>query len=125
MNSRLLPPCLVAALVAVTGCGGPDMTPVDQVEVNGTVSVPAGKIPVGVSITFQPTGGTSQPAVFRLKPDGTFAGKMNPGKYSYFLSCPEGNQKMEAAMKVLPETARRASLDRQIDVQGGSLQIGF
>jgi hypothetical protein len=117
---------LAILALAIIGCGGgADITPGAEVDVNGTVTVAGGKLPVGVSIAFQPTGGTARPASFPLNADGTFSGKMIVGKYSYYLSIPEGNAKLEAALKSVPESARKASLERQIDVKGGALQLSF
>jgi hypothetical protein len=116
--------CFGLLFSLIMGCGGADTTtPGTDVNVTGTVTLSTGPIPAGVSISFQPTGGATLPATFPLKADGSFSGKMKAGKYAYFLSVPEGNAKLNAVLNKLPDTARKASLERQIDVQGGELKL--
>ena len=114
----------VVAVVSLTGCGSSDPTPGTLVDITGNVT--ANGIAVkNVTVQLQPTGGAAQQAALKVGADGTFSGKVMAGKYSWYLTVTEGGklgdrQKSEAAMKAIPVSFKEASLERQIDVKGGT-----
>jgi hypothetical protein len=101
-----------------------DTTPGEQVDVSGKVPAPSGKSVAGYNLFFQPTAGEAQQVQFPIKPDGTFEGKIVAGKYTYYLIPGKGNA-TEKALESFPEAYRKGSLDRQIDVKAGSLELKF
>lgn len=110
-------------VASLTGCGGYIQTEAgQQIDVSGIVNGPDSKPLNNVMIHFQATGGAAQGVNFPVK-DGKFSGKMNAGKYTYYLGG-EG-PKMEAALKSIPQTWKAGSLDRQIDVKAGDIPIKF
>jgi hypothetical protein len=106
---RKLIPLLALALI---GCGSVKQNP-EPVDVSGRVTQ-GGKPVSDVIFTFQPTGPGSAQATLPVKA-GEFRGKVNPGRYTYFIS--EGRNL--AAFKTIPEKYRSGSLERQIDVAEG------
>ncbi len=115
---------VVAAAVALTGCGPTVPDPGEEVQVTGKVPAPAGKSVAGYNIAFQATGGKARQASFPLAADGSFSGQMMKGKYSYYLT-PGKGAATEKALEAFPEPYRQGSLDRQIDVNGGEVQLKF
>lgn len=128
MCSRRL--CLLAVVVAacsIAGCGG-GMVPEsgEEVQVTGKVPAPPGKSVAGFNIQFQATGGKARQATFPVGADGSFSGPMMKGKYTYYLSPGKaGTAATEKALESFPEAYRQGSLDRQIDVNGGEIQLKF
>lgn len=110
-------------LVVGVGCGQTAVPNVGAVDVSGTVKGPNGKPLKDLILNFQPTGGNAQQSAFPIKPDGTFTGKMNAGKYTYFISA--DGRKNEAGFKTLPAGWKEGSLDRQVDVAGGKIELTF
>jgi hypothetical protein len=126
MLSRRLALLVVAAAVAVlTGCGG-GLVPEsgEEVQVSGKVPAPAGKSLAGYNIQFQATGGKARQATFPIGGDGSFSGPMTKGKYTYFLT-PGKGAATEKALEAFPEAYRQGSLDRQVDVNGGEIELKF
>jgi hypothetical protein len=119
---------LVVALgFALTGCGkqvNPDVA--QEVEVSGKVVGPDGQPLTNVMIGFAPTGGAAAANAFPLGADGSFKGTLRAGKYSYaILPLSETDKKSEAVLKKLPDSYKATTLDRQIDVSGGALELKF
>ena len=116
---------LVVGSLGLTGCSGyVSTTEGVQVEVTGKVPAPSGKSVAGYNLFFQPTAGEAQQVQFPIKPDGTFQGKMVAGMYTYYLIPGKGNA-TEKALDSFPESYRRGSLDRQIEVKAGSIELKF
>ena len=115
---------VLIAVVALSGCGGDVPEPGKEVDVTGKVVAPAGKSVAGFTIYFQPTGGKAQPIGFPIQQDSTFSGKMMSGKYTYSLA-PGKGAATEKALEAFPEAYRKGSLDRQIDVNGGEIELKF
>lgn len=115
------------ALAACTlaGCGG-GLVPEsgETVQVSGKVSAPQGKSVNGFQIFFQATGGKGQQVQFPLSADGSFSGQMVKGKYSYYLIPGKGTA-TEKALESFPDAYRQGSLDRQVDVKGGEVELKF
>jgi hypothetical protein len=126
MLTRLLSAlAVVVALAALTGCGG-GLVPEsgEEVQVSGKVAAPAGKSVSGYNIFFQATGGKARMATFPIGADGSFSGTMVKGKYTYYLTAGKGAA-TEKALEAFPEAYRQGSLDRQIDVNGGEIELKF
>ncbi len=118
---------LVAVLVAVvtlTGCGGDVPEPGHEVQVTGKVPAPAGKSVAGFNIQFQATGGKARQATFPVGADGSFSGPIVKGKYTYYLT-PGKGAATEKVLESFPEPYRKGSLDRQMDVNGGDVELKF
>lgn len=115
---------LLIALSALTGCGGDVPASGEEVDVSGKVSAPAGKPLTGFVLHFQPTGGKARMAQFPLPADGTFSGKMMAGSYTYYLA-PGKGAATEQALEAFPEAYRQGSLDRQVEVKGGAIELKF
>lgn len=128
MNRRIAFGFLAFSLTAFVGCGGYiSTTPGKDVDVSGTVNGPDGKPVKDVVLYFQPTGGDAMPIQFPIK-NGSFSGKMIAGKYTYYLGAPQTGpdvRKAEAILKSFPGPWKEGSLDRQIDVSGGVLELKF
>lgn len=122
---RSLSVALAVAVCSFAGCGG-GMVPEsgEEVQVTGKVPAPAGKSVAGFNIQFQATGGKARQATFPLGADGSFSGTMVKGKYTCFLTPGKGSA-TEKALESFPESYRQGSLDRQIDVNGGEIQLKF
>ena len=128
MNRRIALGTLCTVVLILAGCGGYIKTESGkEVEVSGRVNGPDGKPLKDIAIWFQGTGGASQSVMFATKADGTFTGKMNAGKYTFYLGAPlQGDtKKAEIVLKGLPEVWKAGALERQIDVSGGTLEIKF
>ncbi len=117
-----LAPLLVVLFAA--GCGGDVPASGEEVDVSGKVPAPAGKSIAGYNLFFQATGGKAQQVHFTLPADGTFSGKMVSGTYTYYLTPGKGSA-TEQALEAFPEAYRKGSLDRQIEVKGGPLELKF
>jgi hypothetical protein len=129
MNRRIAVCLLALPLFSVIGCSGyVSTTPGTDVDVSGTVRGPDGKPLNDVVLYFQPTGGEAMPNQFPLK-NGSFSGKMIVGKYTYYLGAPlqtgPSQKKAETILKTMPASWKEGSLDRQIDVSGGTLELKF
>lgn len=121
---------MVAAMfVALVGCGGPASI-ADPVEVKGTVKLPDGRPVKGVILTLQPLDGGHM-AGLKVGPDGTFSGKVIPGRYSFFFtmipprSDEDDVESLRAALQVIPQAYREAHMDHTVKVPsgGGDLMI--
>jgi hypothetical protein len=125
-NRTLVPLVAVLApfVLALPGCGGDVPASGETVEVSGKVPAPAGKSIAGYNLFFQPTGGKAQQVQFPITADGSFSGKMVAGTYTYYLTPGKGSA-TEKALEAFPEAYRKGSLDRQIDVKGGALELKF
>ena len=115
---------LMIVLAALTGCGGDVPASGEEVDVSGKVPAPAGKSIAGYNIFFQATGGKGRMAQFPLPADGTFSGKMMAGTYTYYLTPGKGGA-TEQALEGFPEAYRKGSLDRQVEVKGGAIELKF
>lgn len=128
MYRRIVISVLAFPVLGLVGCTGyVSTTPGVDVEVSGTVNGPDGKPVKDVVLYFQPTGGEAMPIQFPLK-NGTFSGRMIAGKYTYFLGAPQMGsdiRKAETILKSFPATWKEGSLDRQISVSGGVLELKF
>lgn len=128
MNRRIAFCLLAIPLSCFVGCSGYVSTsPGSEVDVSGKINGPDGKPLNDVFLHFQPTGGDAMPIQFPLK-NGSFSGKMIAGKYTYYLGAPESGpnaRKAETILKSLPATWKAGSLDRQISVSGGPLELKF
>lgn len=112
MRTSLFIVGLVAASLALAGCGGVTPNP-EPIGVSGTVTH-GGKPVSSVILNFQPTGVGTQAMV--TVTDGAFEADLTPGTYTYYIT--KGNS-IEAIATVDPKYAA-GSLDRQIEVKGGS-----
>ena len=129
MNRRIAVCILAFPLLSFVGCSGYVSTSSGtDVEVSGTVNGPDGKPVKDVVLYFQPTGGEAMPNQFPLK-NGSFSGKMIAGKYTYYLGAPvqagTDQRKAETILKSMPAAWKAGSLDRQISVSGGTLELKF
>lgn len=128
MTRRIAIRILALPLVCLAGCSGyVSTTPGTDVEVSGTINGPDGKPVKDVVLYFQPTGGDAMPIQFPLK-NGSFSGRMIAGKYTYYLGAPQTGpdiRKAETALKNFPAPWKEGSLDRQINVSGGTLELKF
>ena len=115
---------VVLVAVALTGCGGMVPESGEEVQVTGKVPAPAGKSVAGYTLAFQATGGKARQASFPVGADGSFSGPMVKGKYTYYLT-PGKGAATEQALEKFPEPYRKGSLDRQIDVNGGEVELKF
>jgi len=105
------------SLLAAAGCTSYAPTPAD---VDMLVKVNQGGKPVsGVLINFQPTSG-GLPKTMEVA-DGSALGNMTPGKYAYFVT--EGKDK--AAFETIPKQYKEASLDRQVEVKGETIELAL
>lgn len=108
---------LALMALGLAGCGYAGTAP----DVDMMVKVTAGGKPVnGVTINFQPTVPGSLPRVMPIE-DGNALGNMTPGKYAYFVT--EGKDK--AAYEAIPKQYREASLDRQVEVKGETIELAL
>jgi hypothetical protein len=125
--ARLRLATIMVACVACIGCGDVSLRAGDEVDVTGQVSGRDGKPISDVSIHFQPTGGNALPAQFDLNADGTFSGKMLAGQYTYYLttSVTKPTKKGAVVLESLPAEYRQGSMERQITVRAGRLDIKF
>lgn len=123
-NRRTLVVAAATITIPLIGCGGVVPDSGESVQVNGRVVGPAGKSINGFNVFFQPTGGKAQQVQFQLGQDGGFSGQMVTGSYTYYLVPGKGNA-TEKVLDTFPETYRQGSLDRQIEVKGGSLELAF
>lgn len=116
---------IVGAMIGLAGCSGyVSTTEGVQVNVTGKVPAPAGKSVKDFIIFFQPTAGEAQQVQFPLDASGSFSGKMVAGQYTYYL-IPGKGAATEKALDSFPEAYRRGSLDRQIEVKAGTLELKF
>jgi hypothetical protein len=126
MTARRFQPLLLVFALGLCGCGGYSPEPGQEVQVSGKVPAPAGKTLTGFVLHFQPTGGKARMAEFTLPADGSFSGPMMSGSYSYYLIPGKaGTAATEKALEGFPEAYRQGSLDRQVDVNGGEIQLKF
>ena len=126
MTLRLSGSALLAALLTIAGCGYDSSTTADSVDVSGTVKGPDGNPLGNVTLFFVATEKGTIPTQFPLKADGAFAGKMTPGTYSYYVGpAHDGDKKGEALAQQLPESYKKASLDRPVKVKGGVIELKF
>jgi hypothetical protein len=124
-SRRLFLFALAVAACSFAGCGGgvvPESG--EEVQVTGKVPPPAGKSLSGFSIQFLTTGGKGRQATMPLSADGSFSGPMMKGKYSYSLVATKAPA-TEQALESFPDAYKKASLDRQIDVNGGEIALKF
>lgn len=106
---------LVLAGLALAGCGSvPPTEP--EVEVMATVTK-GGKPVSDVVINFQPTG-LGLPKFIDVK-DGQFLTTLVPGTYTYYFTA----GKDKAAFEEIPKGYREGSMDRQIEVKTGNLDL--
>ena len=113
MTRRLM---ILAATLAVTGCGGVTPDKSTETEVSGTVTNASGAPVKDVELMFQPVGGTARQANFVLKADGKFAGTMTTGKYTYSFQELPGKA---AAFNAIPNDFKRGSQERVVEVAAG------
>jgi hypothetical protein len=121
---RTLTPLLAVVALFAIGCGYDVPSSGETVDVSGKVPAPEGKSIAGYQIFFQPTGGKAQQVQFPITADGSFSGKMVSGQYTYYLVPGKGSA-TEQALDRFPEAYRKGSLDRQIDVKAGTLELKF
>lgn len=101
-------------LVLLTGCGPRIEMKSDPVSVSGKLTVSGGAVG-DVVLTLQPLDhGHLVPMT--VGTDGSFSGKVIPGKYAYFVSANEDNP---GAIDKVPADFRQASMDRTITVTSG------
>jgi hypothetical protein len=106
----------LAALVLIGCSSDPGKNP-EQVDVSGKVTL-AGKAVSDVFLNLQPTGSGTE-ARLPVK-NGEFKGKLTPGRYTYYIT---EDSKRPAAFQAIPEKYRAGSLDRQINIDEGSLTL--
>jgi hypothetical protein len=114
----------VGLLFTAVGCDPGVPSAGDQVEVSGKVPAPPGKSVAGFNLYFQPTGGKAQPVQLTLPADGTFKTKMIAGPYTYYL-VPGKGAASEKALEAFPESYRKGSLEKVVDVKAGEVQLKF
>ncbi len=124
MTCRRLSAAVLVVLAGLAGCGQSTPTPGVQGEVSGTVTT-SGKPVKDLAVYFHPTGGAAQPTALKIGADGTFSGSVVAGKYSWYLVAPADAKpadqaKAATALKTIPAAYLEASMDRQIDVAGGT-----
>lgn len=113
-----------AVLVAAVGCGYIEPSPVEDVDISGTVTGPDGQPVKDVNVYFQPASGGAQPAGFKLGADGSFSGKIKAGTYTYYLvPVSEGDARGEAILKKLPEQYKKADDKRTVKASGGRVEL--
>jgi len=101
-------------LAVVLGCGSVDPgTNPDPIDVTLNVTI-AGKPADDLKFNFQPTGPGALPAVVDVV-KGKVQAKVNPGKYTYFISA----GKSPASFNAVPKPFHQGSMDRQIEVKPG------
>ena len=123
MTRRMWIGVLSVVVASFSGCSGYISTePGQQVDVSGKVNGPNGKPLNNVLIYFQATGGAAQGVNFPIK-EGKFSGKMNAGKYTYYIGG-EG-PKYEALLKSIPQKWKEGAMDRQVDINAGEVDIKF
>ena len=112
-----------ALLVLAVGCGYVEPSPIQDVEISGVVNGPDGQPIKDVNVYFQPASAGAQPAGFKLGADGSFAGKIKAGTYTYYLvPVSEGDQRGEAILKRLPENYKKADEKRTVSA-GGKVEL--
>jgi hypothetical protein len=117
-----------AALAVLAGCGKPAQV-ADPVQVRGKATYASGTPVRDVVLTLQPVD-SGMPAGLPVGTDGSFSGKVVPGKYAYYLSAqeartPADRQKFAQALKAVPEKYRGADMSRTVKVSSGDLQVKF
>lgn len=113
---RFLTCAAALSALVLTGCGsGPEMRP-DPVEIKGTVKLPGGAPPTGLTVTFQPQQ-NSLPGGAKLAADGSFTVQLTPGKYSVYFQ-DEANAKVPA-YKSIPEKYRSPGEATVVTVESG------
>lgn len=112
---------LAGILFGVIGCGMNPGQVADSVPVTGQVTFGDGKPVKEVLLSLQPMDCGSM-ASLKVGGDGTFSGKVVPGKYAYFFGPQDGKT---AALKAVPKEYRAAHMERTVVVSssGGELQI--
>jgi hypothetical protein len=110
-----------AVLMGLVGCGGDRGRVADPAPVTGRIISADGNAVKDVFLTLQPVDSGAM-AGLKVGGDGTFSGKVVPGRYAYFLGPQEG--KGAAALKAVPEKYQTASMERTVQVRsGGELHI--
>ena len=114
---------LTITLLALCGCGYETPAPGTPVDVTGRITL-AGRPLRDVVVQLQPTGGTAQQAVLKIGPDGSFAGRVMAGRYSWYVAAPDASRaeahKAVPVMKSVPPAYREASMERQVDITAGT-----
>jgi hypothetical protein len=108
---------VVLMAISLVGCGAEPPTE-PSIEVMATVTN-GGKPVSDVVLNFQPTG-LGMPKVVDVK-DGAFLTTMTPGTYTYFFTPGPAKDAFEA----IPEAYRAATLERQIEIKDGQLELAI
>lgn len=122
--SRGLLLAVTCAAVGLSGCGYADTGEIRDVEVRGKVQGPDGGPITGVNVLFHPMSPGAALAGFPLKSDGTFAGKIKEGAYTYYLvPASETDKRGEAVLAKLPANYKAADEKRSLTVRGGAVEL--
>ncbi len=100
-------------ILCIAGCGYSVSMKGEPVNVSGKLS--SGGAPLGgITVTFQPLE-DGHVAPIKVNTDGSFSGKMVPGKYAYYIA-DSSNSDAEAMAKV-PVKYREPDMGRTISVR--------
>ncbi len=109
-------------LVALVGCSSATTKMADPVPITGTLTSADGQ-PVGnVLLMLQPTV-TGFMVGCEVDKDGKFTGEAVPGSYAWFINRSAKATDADAALAKVKEDLQRGSLDRQVKVGSGSVDI--
>jgi hypothetical protein len=101
-------------LVLLAGCGPKIELKSDPVSVSGKLTLSGGAVG-DVLLTLQPLD-NGHMVPMKVGADGSFSGKVIPGKYAYFVTANEDNP---GAIDKVPADFRQASMDRTVTVSSG------
>src|SRR5262245_15903754 len=115
-------PVFFLMAIGLAGCGRAERIP-DAVPIKCQVTRSSGQPVTNVLLTLQPLE-AGHMAGLKVEADGQFAGEVVPGKYAYFFTAQESKnpaerQKLDAALLVVPEKYRSASMERTIAIGAG------
>ena len=107
--AQLLSGLSLLLMLLLTGCGVSVEANQDPVDITGKLTM-GGKPVDAVNINFQPTD-KGLPAVIEVT-KGSFAAKVTPGKYTYYLTAGKSPKSIEA----IPRHYQEGSMARQFDI---------
>jgi hypothetical protein len=118
---------LVLVALGLAGCGYRTRPMGEPVPVRGKVSFADGSPVRGVLLAVQPTG-DGHPESFPVGTDGSFSGKLIPGKYVYFVQPSQSRnasekQQSQESMKRVAAKYQSPSLEHQASFGGSDVEI--
>ena len=109
-------------LVALIGCSSATTKMAEPVPISGSLTGADGQ-PVGnVLLMLQPTV-TGFMVGCEVDKEGRFTGEAVPGSYAWFINRSAKATDADAALAKVKEDLQRGSLDRQVKVGSGSVDI--